>query len=653
VHVLTRSRNQPALVVKDVALAPFTDYVVEPATGLLLLKAPLPSVDAELNPVFVRIAYDVDDGGPRHDVEGIEATVQLAPGVTAGVVAVRDDDPVNRQRLAGLTLTDRLADKTVFTAEVARSQTDLQGSGHGERLELRHEGPGVQAHVWGTHTDANFYNPNSPQSAGQSQYGAKIGYSVDASNRIVGEALRTANSTTGAEQLGAELKLEHSLPGNAVLEVGLRHSSSNAQAALSAPAAPGTAAPIVPTPVDPNLSKAQAGTTSARVKLTVPVPGVAKADAYGLVEQAIDGSGGREIGVGANYALDANTRLYLRHDFINSLTGPYTLSSEVSRYTTVAGVNSVLPEGTQVFNEYRIADAIDGRSAEAALGLRRTLQLFSGMNVTASLQRIKPLSGPKNDDSTAVALGAEYTAPADWKASGQLQWQTSTASRSWLATGAAVRKLNPEWTVLSRVLFNDQVNSGAGGGERQLLTAQSGAAFRPIYNDHWNALGRIEYKRDRDSTLATDRDETSWTLSTHLNVQPNRAWVVSGRYAARWLKDEAAGLSSHSITQLLGARSTWDLSERWSVGLQAYRLWGNGSGESALGLELGYMAWKNLWLAAGYNLKGFSAPDLSGDAHTLRGGYLRLRYKFDEDLLEGKAQGLRPAAALPAAGVVQ
>jgi hypothetical protein len=95
-------------------------------------------------------------------------------------------------------------------------------------------------------------------------------------------------------------------------------------------------------------------------------------------------------------------------------------------------------------------------------------------------------------------------------------------------------------------------------------------------------------------------------------------------------------LSSSSFTQLLGGRSTWDLSERWDAGLQAYAMWGNGSVDAALGVQVGYLAWKNLWLSAGYNFKGFSARDMAGEAHTARGAYLKLRFKFDETLFAGE-----------------
>ena len=651
VDILTRDRNQPSVLVKDVPLAAFTDYELEPFSGQLLLKSPVPSVDADLNPVFIRVSYAVDSGGPKHSVAGAEVKVQLTPNLAVAATVIRDADPVNQQSLAGVNMTARLGDKTLATVEIARSSTDLQGSGTGQRMEIRHDDPALQARVWAARTDAGFFNPNSPQSAGQSEYGAKAGIPLDEKNRLVAEALKTSNSITGAEQTGAEIKLEHSLPGNSRIEAGLRYSRANANSVLTALPLPGTSLAVMPNSAALAAASAQTGFTSARVKLTVPVPSLPQADVFGLAEYAIDGSGGRQIGLGGNYAVNPTTKLYLRHNFINSLNGPYNLNPAVSQYTTVAGINTELPDSTQVFNEYRMGGSLNGRSSEASVGLRRLWRLENGLGLTGSIQRIKPLTGVVADDSSAATLGVDYVAAADWKGSAQVQWQTSSASRSWLATAALANKLDADWTLLNRALYSMQTNLAAGGGERKQLTAQSGFSYRPVETDVWNALGRIQFKRDLDSSLGAglNRDESSWLASTHVNFQPSHHWLMTGRYAAKWVTDRAGSLESRSFTQLGGGRSTWDMTERLDIGLQAYRMWGNGAAETAVGIEAGYLVWKNLWLSLGYNAKGFKAAELAGDAYTQRGVYLRLRFKFDEKLFESASDRAYSASAAPVA----
>ena len=56
----------------------------------------------------------------------------------------------------------------------------------------------------------------------------------------------------------------------------------------------------------------------------------------------------------------------------------------------------------------------------------------------------------------------------------------------------------------------------------------------------------------------------------------------------------------------------------------------------ASGVETGYLVMENLWLSAGYNWRGFRDRDLTGSDYTAKGLYLRLRWKFDEDLFERK-----------------
>ena len=656
VSIVTRNRDQLSVIVKSTALSAFTDYEIELFTGQLLLKDPVPSVDADLNPVLIRVSYSVDQGGPKHSVAGAEARLEVLPGVVVGASALRDADPLNKQTLVGVNLAAKLGEQTRLNAEIARSQTDVQGKGNAQQAELRHEGGDLKARIYGVHTDANFYNPGSLQSAGQSEYGAKIGYTIDQRNRLVAEALRTANSVSGAAQTGAELKLEHSLPGNIKLEAGVRYSQSNALAALSSGVPfPGESTALPPLPADlarlggTNAAQTEVGYTSARVKLSAPVPGLPQAEVFGVVEAAIDGSGGKEVGVGGTYALNPSTKLYFRHNFINGLRGPYNLSSDVSQYSTVAGINTELWGNTQLFNEYRLGDSINGRTSEAAIGIRQRWRLDNGLGLTGSFQRVKPITGTPSNDSTAITVGADYTASDVWKASAQAQWQKSSTSRSWLLSAAVANKLDADFTLLNRALYTSQTSTAPGGGERRLISAQSGVAWRPVDSDTWNGLARIQFKNDRDSTLGVglDKNESALILSTHLNFQPNPNWVMTARYAAKRAKDNSNGLSSRSFTQLIGGRSTWDISERWDFGVQAYRLWGNGQAETAYGFEVGYLAMKNLWLSLGYNAKGFRAPDLSSEAYTQRGLYVRLRYKFDESSLGFEGANATSGAAAP------
>ena len=648
VDLITRDRNQPGVVISDKPLTPFIDYTIEQYTGRLLFNAPVSAVDANLNPVFIRVTYEVDDGGPKHFVGGVDGQYQLLPWLTVGATAIQDENPTNRQNLDGINMTARLGAKSTLVGEVAQSDTTQQGRGQAERLEWRMQGQRLQGRVWGIRTDADFYNPSALQSAGQSQYGAQLGWLLDPRNRIAVEALRTVSPLTGGNQTGGSVSLQHSLPGNMKLSMGLRQSSGTAQTT-----------PSIATATLPPTS--QVDFVSAFVRLDAPVPKLPQASVFTQYEHAL-GQSAQVASLGGTYALGNAGKLYFHHETSNSLSGPYGLTPNVSQYSTVFGIEGAAAHQTQVFNEYRIGQGIDGRSAEDAVGLRRMWQVAPGLGLSASAERIHPVSGKVSDAANAITTGVTYTASPNWKASSRLEWRESSQSRSWLATGAVAAKLNTDWTFLNRGIYSAVDNSGSTGtsaGSQHLAQLQTGFAFRPADNDVWNAIGLIGFKRNQDSTLPIGQqiDEHALILSMQLNIQPSAEWDITTRYAAKHAQDSANGLLTHGWTQLLGARVTRDIGARWDAGLQAYGTWGIGTRQHAVGGELGYLVKRNLWLSLGYNVIGFTDADLSGSAYTQRGIYLRMRFKFGADLFEqaGEASTLsapRRASAASAAAAV-
>jgi hypothetical protein len=124
--------------------------------------------------------------------------------------------------------------------------------------------------------------------------------------------------------------------------------------------------------------------------------------------------------------------------------------------------------------------------------------------------------------------------------------------------------------------------------------------------------------------------------SAQLNYQPILRLTLSAQYAAKWLRQDDAFLS-RTATQLGQLRGLYDLDRNWDVGLQGSMMWGGSFDTRRYGVggELGRRVINNLRVAAGYNLFGFRDNDLRETDYTLRGGYLRLDFKFDESILPG------------------
>ena len=94
VEVIVRDRQQPSRIVSVRALQRLLDYSFEPFSGRIVLSTFLPSFDSALNPVSLRVSYEVDQGGAPFWVYGLDAQWHLLPQLEVGGSAVQDRNPL-------------------------------------------------------------------------------------------------------------------------------------------------------------------------------------------------------------------------------------------------------------------------------------------------------------------------------------------------------------------------------------------------------------------------------------------------------------------------------------------------------------------------------------------------------------------------------
>lgn len=61
--MIVRDRNNPGLIIAQRTLNRFSDYQVDTYTNSIYLTSPLSSIDENLNPVYLRITVESDQGG--------------------------------------------------------------------------------------------------------------------------------------------------------------------------------------------------------------------------------------------------------------------------------------------------------------------------------------------------------------------------------------------------------------------------------------------------------------------------------------------------------------------------------------------------------------------------------------------------------------
>ncbi|WP_293374443.1 SpaA isopeptide-forming pilin-related protein [Nevskia sp.] len=616
IEVITRDRNQPSFVIDTLALTRFTDYSINEIDGSILFGRPVPSVDANLNPIFIRVTFELDTGGERFWVYGAEGQYKLTDFLEVGASVARDDDPTNRYRLYGLNANVKLGAGTFLALEGARSESDLGGKGNAARGELIHRGTRTEARVFYGQTDNDFENANAAINSGRREAGFKGVLKLTDRLRVGTEGIYSNDSSAViSARKGVLGYVQYALTPQLTLETGLRRAVGEESGTLNG----------APTTREIN-------TTSARAKLTYTPSFLAKASVFGEYEQDLNDKDLRLAAVGGDYQIGARARLYARHEFLTGLNGVYNLTDNTrDQNNTVFGIDWGYIDTGAVFSEYRVRDAISGREAEAALGLRNTWNPIKDVKLYTTFERIQPVND-EGRKTTAASIGGEYLIDPLTKAAARVEYRTSDTEDSILNTLALARKINLDWTVLGRntISWSDREGTGLLVRDRIRL----GFAYRDTDSNHFIWLGRYEARYDRDEAAESRR--LVHILSTNINYQPYKSWIFAGRWASKLVDERFTELDADSNTHLLSGRVTVDVTEKIDFGILASNLFSGGfqSNQYGIGAEAGYLLTSNLWLSGGYNFLGFQDDDLEDADYTRQGPYIRLRFKFDEDLFK-------------------
>jgi hypothetical protein len=246
----------------------------------------------------------------------------------------------------------------------------------------------------------------------------------------------------------------------------------------------------------------------------------------------------------------------------------------------------------------------------------------------------------------------EYTPNKTFKTSGRIEWRDDNQATNYLTTLGIAAKVNQDWSVMARE-YSSIVHYDAGGNTQQ-NRLQIGSAYRPVDNNRFDALGMVELRSERNSagaaaTVAVVPKRNVGIMSMHMNYHPTRPWWLSGRMAYKRVDEVLPGMTGTTATLvaskwsalLLGGRVKYDVTDKWTLGLNFSVLNGGPGGglkarQYAWGPEVGYIVRENLMAVAGYNFTGFKgdAAKDTGFEYSGKGWFLGLRWKFDEDLFK-------------------
>jgi hypothetical protein len=132
---------------------------------------------------------------------------------------------------------------------------------------------------------------------------------------------------------------------------------------------------------------------------------------------------------------------------------------------------------------------------------------------------------------------------------------------------------------------------------------------------------------------AVQRDSAALSLAA--GFRPVAAHRLAGTLVFRHVASDPFTSVPATATTLLSLHYTADLGQRWTLGGSVRRFHQDlaRSTVHGAGIEVGWMALRDVWLVGGYNVAGFSDGGYSDAGHTDRGVFGALRVKFDETTL--------------------
>jgi uncharacterized repeat protein (TIGR01451 family) len=617
VEIITRDRNALGQVVAIEALQRFVDYEIEPFNQSILFKAPVASFDGNLNPRFIKVTYEVDQGGEPFWIAGLDTLIKVNDSVSLGGAVQRDHNPMQPLSVYGLSMVAKLTRFSTLTAELA--STDRHGvansqgiAGHDSaaRLVFKQDDTenNTQLSISATRTGLGFDNPTSSMPAGRLEIKVVGKQKINADHVLEAEGNHSDDLIQGNQRQHYALRLGSQLAPQTRLTLSVNELNEQVMTA--------------------NGMRSDA-LTSLGAKLQMGVAALPGLGIFLETEQSLDASKRETVSVGGDYKYPSNTRVYGRYDLVSDLrrlANPLT----DSRPSALVGIELPYSTDGRAFTEYRARDGIDGPSTEAAMGLRQTVKINNDWRASGSFERVEPLTAAAAaNESVAVTMAVEYLNDKDLKYTGRVERREAASTDSWLIQHGLALRHNSRYTSLGRLYWSQQNNRS--GADIDRWRVMVGFAYRDDVRDDLSWLARMEHRYEDNAAAATPFERDTWIFGLNTNYRIGPTDTLTQHWAYKWSNEKFPhGVTNNSRIGLVFGRYTRNVTKRLDLDLHGGLMLQRKPSrhKTSLGLEAGYLLSDNLWFSIGYNWFGFHDRDLTENDYTQRGIYLRLRWKF-------------------------
>jgi uncharacterized repeat protein (TIGR01451 family) len=622
VRIEVRDRFRSEIVLESRPQSRYLDYDIDYVNGTLFFKRPVPSRDAEFNPLIIVADYEVLNGGRRELAAGGRAALHSADDrLELGASLLHEGAAQGDSQVAGLDFRFDIDPATELRAELAHGASDdpaRPDDSLAYLAELSRVTGKLDARAYIREQESGFgVGQQAGAESGTRKFGADARWRIGQFLLVEGEAWRQNMLDSGAERDHASATLRYEAEDHA-LGVGLRRVADSGLANGG--------------------GESRLGFVSGRLD---------------VLDDRVTLRASQDVALGGDDAsVDYPVRSLLGLDYHwrpgSTLFAEYETASgrDLDTDMTRIGVRTTPWEQAQLQSSMTQEATEFGPRLFANLGLTQGWRLNDRWGFDAGVDQSNTIRGPDleplnpnaplasgslADDFTAVFAGAQYRS-GSWSFTSRAETRNSDREDRRLFTVGFYREPVAGHAFSMAVQLID--SDFASGADTQAETIQLSWAYRPI-DGAWILLDRLDLKHDVHG-LALDRVESERIVN---NLNANReigarmqlGVQLGGRYVVSSFDDE----EYRGFSGLFGMDLRRELNERFDVGLQGSSLHSleSGTSEISLGIDLGVTLARNFWVSVGYNFAGFRDEDFSASRYTAQGPFVWFRLKADQHSL--------------------
>ena len=647
VAIERRDRFRSEKVIERRTLTRFIDYDIDVLSGTISFTQPILSRDADLNPQFIVVDFEVDElrsgatnAGLRADWTSTDERLRI------GATAITDKGDGARTELVAVDLRARIGAATELRAEAAMSHS-AGASAKAWTVEAEHHSGPIDLLAYARSLDEDFgLAQQNRAERGRRKIGVDARARLSEGWSLTGSAWRDTSLSDATRRNAVELRSDLRR-GKTDARLGIAHFSDLLNDGRK------TSSTVL-----------EAGATRRMLDNRLELDGATSV--------ALGKTGSVDLPArhrfGARYAVTSDVKLLgtyeiAQGDAIDARTA--RVGFEIAPW---AGAKLVSTLGQEDIRE-------QGKRSFAAFGLAQSWQVTPKLTVDATLDGNRELGGfdasrvvnPDHpvasgghlgessllgEDFTAVTLGGAYRA-GQWSATLRGELRNGEFADRRGVTFGAIRQLGEGSVVGSGLSWTRATTPG--GAATQVFDAAVSAAYRPA-DAAFAALGKLEYRSDSvtgavagevgpagRTALTVTGDAQSRrliaSLSTNwsprgkertLRVQRSELGLFVGM---RYNFDHFQGFELGGFTALGGLDARLGLGERFELGAVA-TVRTNLSDRTtafAVGPQIGFSPTRDALVTVGYNITGFRDRDFAAARSTDKGLYAAIKLKFDAD----------------------